>query len=107
MSLLSFSISALGYRRSIQSNQISQRAYVSHEIEVTNAQEFVAAVGRHDRNVPLAYRIAFKNLGNTPAINLDPEFSYQIPAHSSLNLKRNPLVDVDIGPKESTTRSSD
>jgi hypothetical protein len=104
LSAVSVVISTLAYRTSTTASRLSQRAYVSHEIELYNRQDLIANVANDSDELTLFFGFKVTNFGNTPAKNLHYSFDYEVPALTRMFVGEGTSIRrLDIAPKQSRT----
>jgi hypothetical protein len=107
LSSLSLVISILSYLVSVTSVRLAQRAYVFHAAELTNSEELTSSMQKRDVELHVTIKFTAKNLGNTPASNVDYRFAFSIPADSEMHIGGDrPLrAKVDLGPKDAQSQT--
>ena len=104
ISIIGLMISISAYLQSGKASRLSQKAYVSHEAELYNRQEFISAVATDAPVLRIFFGFKVTNFGNTPAKNLQYTFTYTIPATTQLVIGEGTSIRrLDIAPKQSRT----
>src|SRR6267378_91674 len=81
--------------------KVSQRAYLTYQVAVTNGNEVVESL-RTDKDFFLNYQIMVTNMGNTPADSIYPKISVvRDPDRTPVMVTFPTLAAFDLGPKES------
>jgi hypothetical protein len=104
ISFLSLLISATSLWVAFTSTRTSQRAYLSHTLEVTNGTDLAGLDQSTQGYIHLEYRLNIKNLGNTPArrisFAIEPLENNPMAGKEVFKMESMP-VWLDLGPKDS------
>jgi hypothetical protein len=102
ISVIALGVSVYSTRYSILGMKAAQRAYLTYEVTVTNAETVLDSVSK-DKDFFMYFQIKITNMGNTPAQFVTPQIGVipdpdRIPVMMSFT-----ATQFDIGPKESRT----
>jgi hypothetical protein len=83
--------------------EAAQRAYITYQIAVTNAETVIESVG-NDKDFFMTYQITITNVGNTPAELITPKVNVIPDPDRPPRMVTFPTLNqFDLGPKESRT----
>jgi hypothetical protein len=101
ISAVALVVSFYGTCNATRGMKAAQRAYITYQVAVTNAETVIDSVTK-DKDFFMTYQITLTNVGNTPAELITPKISVvPDPDRPPLMVTFPTLNQFDLGPKES------
>jgi hypothetical protein len=102
ISALSLVVSIYSTRYATFGLKAAQRAYLTYQVAVTNAETVIGSVA-NDKDFFMTYQITITNVGNTPAELITPKINVVPDPDRPPLMITFPTNQFDLGPKESRT----
>ena len=101
ISAIALAVSIYSTRNATLGMKAAQRAYITYQVGVTNAETVIDSVTK-DKDFFMTYQVTVTNVGNTPAESIMPRINVvPDPDRPPLMITFPTLTQFDLGPKES------
>jgi len=101
ISAIALAVSIYSTRTATVGMKAAQRAYITYQVAVTNAETVIESVSK-DKDFFMTYQVIVTNVGNTPAESITPRINVvPDPDRPPLMITSFESNQFDLGPKES------